>query len=1008
MADDTLWDRATAGELWTSSAARTWAAQFAAVQGGVPTASDAVICRWLRQQGIVTDWQAEVLETGCGGPFRLGDYRLESRLESPIWPHVFAARHLPTKFPVLLYFVSGDRPADLERWAEIRRRQFAAQSLADPAWIRFYESVETPEYCWVVGERVELASIADKLGHRGRTTWQSAVATVVRLAQAFEELRSAGLESFPLNSSVVYFQTGGSVRLIPPVLIQESRRGGKRIPKDPMSPGPGGGEADTSDAPEDYVLVGGARTTRADQEIFSLGILLYRMIRGESIRSAAGLPDGSWSSERAAEKLAKYQLPSALVQLLKSFATTNWRSPWPQTSSFAQALSEIGGDAAKIPASPARDDAEISYLQSIRRWQPGTREPVRGLAAPIVIADPEARDTRWRQPLSISAQATPPLSPLERIEQTQTLRRRRSRIVWATWSIAAIVFLASFAAIYNGYRRFVATRTAKTGGTAPPTETIGSDDLPATPLNIEDVAAAANSTEKIQPRAPAWIESLVPDDGQHLWESPVVGPPLDLAGLPLGPTIVFACRPAEITAHPDSPVLAEALGTDVQTRLAQWSNHVGFPPESIAQLIVGYYVDELQQLQPCYLLRFSEPQRLNDLRNRWQVQGYQSAAGDRIFTKGDWAFAPLVAAPKPSDGPESLAELDVATRPGDPEVQSMLAGSAAQVRAALESPTANPLAGTLERLLPKTQERRLVTLLATRAALAGPAVDSWVGLPFAALRPALNEFLPDDVQAICFSAHWDQGLFAELVCESSLDRRSSELAIELTERIRAARDAAVQSAVASAADPYWDRVRLRFDNMVSELARQTRVGAEQGQVLANVWLPIVAGHNLLAATELVLSAGGGGGATPVASSGSGTTPTDLSQLLQARLTLRDANPPDLNILVDNLQTIIRDRFPRLPFEFEIRLSNTDLRVAGITRNQRPGPLELVDQTLEQILTAIVFGANPDKNAKGPDDPLCKLVWVTLPPSDGKPAIILITTRDAAANSSYTLPKPFMK
>jgi len=111
-------------------------------------------------------------------------------------------------------------------------------------------------------------------------------------------------------------------------------------------------------------------------------------------------------------------------------------------------------------------------------------------------------------------------------------------------------------------------------------------------------------------------------------------------------------------------------------------------------------------------------------------------------------------------------------------------------------------------------------------------------------------------------------------------------------------------------------------------------------------------------------------------------PQTLAELLQTKRDLDIANPPDLNVLLADLQQEINGDYNRLPFKWRIVLLGADLEKDGITKNQRPGP--------------------------GPADPNCKLVWVVASdPDNPTQQAILITTRAAAEKKSYQLPDSFV-
>ena len=81
---------------------------------------------------------------------------------------------------------------------------------------------------------------------------------------------------------------------------------------------------------------------------------------------------------------------------------------------------------------------------------------------------------------------------------------------------------------------------------------------------------------------------------------------------------------------------------------------------------------------------------------------------------------------------------------------------------------------------------------------------------------------------------------------------------------------------------------------------------------------------------------------------------------------------------------------------------------GITRNQKIVNFKMEGKPLSEILTGLVFTANPVKTVKDPSDVDQKLVWLIGPDPD-KPdrQIILITTRKGAEANKLTLPAPFL-
>ena len=268
----------------------------------------------------------------------------------------------------------------------------------------------------------------------------------------------------------------------------------------------------------------------------------------------------------------------------------------------------------------------------------------------------------------------------------------------------------------------------------------------------------------------------------------------------------------------------------------------------------------------------------------------------------------------------------------------------------------------------------------------------------------LRVMLPDEVRGGLLSFHIDSGNYFEIMLDKTLSMKSADLKEIMQSETRNRRDMLMRFVSNIPPNPYWDQVRFRYSNMLNDFNRNLRWNVENGEVVANCWLSPMAAHNILAASELAISFSSGGSAT-VAASPKG--PKTLEELIAIKRDLDIANPPDLNVLMADLRNEVLEDVGKLPFAFNIRLIGGDLEADGVTKNQRPGELVIKQKSLGEILTAIMVGANPDKDISGSNDPNCKLIWVVAddPENPGEKAI-LITTRKAAAQKSYSLPAAF--
>lgn len=197
--------------------------------------------------------------------------------------------------------------------------------------------------------------------------------------------------------------------------------------------------------------------------------------------------------------------------------------------------------------------------------------------------------------------------------------------------------------------------------------------------------------------------------------------------------------------------------------------------------------------------------------------------------------------------------------------------------------------------------------------------------------------------------------------------------------------------------------------MVRELQKQTRVGVENDTAVLNSVLPTVAAHNLVLGGELLVSTAPG--PAPVATSGSAPAaggPQTVAEALQLR-TSYSFDQQSLEFAMRDLADDVKSILKNAPFEFAIKIIGDDLKLDGITRNQSIRDFKQENQTVADILTALVRKANPVTTVKDPSEKDQKLVWLIGPDPD-KPSqqIVLITTRTAAGTKKYTLPANFVE
>ena len=216
----------------------------------------------------------------------------------------------------------------------------------------------------------------------------------------------------------------------------------------------------------------------------------------------------------------------------------------------------------------------------------------------------------------------------------------------------------------------------------------------------------------------------------------------------------------------------------------------------------------------------------------------------------------------------------------------------------------------------------------------------------------LRTMLPGSVAGLSLSMHHDEADYLEIRVDHTADLEAGDTATQMKQSVASKLEQTQLAIQQRQALPYWEPLRARFSAMIRDLSQQLRWDAEFDQVIGNAWLAPGAMHNLVAGTELAMTF------EPTEKTLADVaqkpvTPKTLEELLVTRRDLKIANPPDLNVLLRNIREEISDQYLDLPFEFNIRIAGTDLQKDGITQNQRPGPLQIVDQSVSEILTQVM-------------------------------------------------------
>ena len=97
------------------------------------------LAKWLVEQKVISEFQADILSKGASGPFKYGNYTVVGRTVSGPLKDSFSAVHRATGHPVLLQFLPGNEADDLAAWQQIDALISVVSEIDSPYLATIYE-----------------------------------------------------------------------------------------------------------------------------------------------------------------------------------------------------------------------------------------------------------------------------------------------------------------------------------------------------------------------------------------------------------------------------------------------------------------------------------------------------------------------------------------------------------------------------------------------------------------------------------------------------------------------------------------------------------------------------------------------------------------------------------------------------------------------------------------------------------------------------------------------------
>lgn len=903
--------------------------------------SPEAVGHWLIAQNYLSAFQEQALQAGHAGPFHFGDYVVYDRVDGGRFDGRFRAAHNQTRHPVLLEFLTAEQAADPAFLDALRGRVEAAKQIRSPHVQRIFEFAEVQAYKFLVLEDLAGASLVDMLRSKSPCSPSESVRFTRWAALGLHEWTKAGVSHNALASRNLWLEPAGNVKLITSVSTLA---------------------ASTAPAAQDPILLDYRApefsavdfTPNERSDVYALGCVMQELATGKT--PFASFPHDQKLKAHQTEQFPALGANPALVQLGKIVAKATAKNPADRIATADEFATLLGKLLKPDRLAPVLTEppATLSAFEQALKPIPQSVAPV---AKPVAIATPKVAPIAIATPIQVAPSGPVLIQTEKKSVASRVTQKRKSSAGWLVWLSLAVVLLAG-----GG----VAAYLLGLFGGAPAKNTTGGDQVAGV-----DPQGGANL-----------VSSGVPDDGTMLWVSPTSGEPIDFANIPPGAQVFIHLRPAKLLENADGLRAIQSLGPQFDAWRKSWEISAGATWEEIDSLLIAFLDVENQPPRPYYLVTLKAKAAPEALLAKWGSPEKKTKDKVDYYTAADRAFMLLEGdATKFALGAEADI-VEAASAPGLPP----------------------PMRREMEQLRKVSDRDRSLSVIFAPGYLFTDGRDLLSG-PLLKLREPLSALLGDGLQGGLFSANVDQDTYLELRLVGISEKPKTLIASEFKGRLEKLPGGLESYIDRIAENPHWSRLRRQFPGMVKFLHSNTRVGAEENQAIVNCYLPAVAAHNLVAASELTLASQPGAAAVVAASNNGSAGPKTIEEVLNYKFTLEIPQQDLINALAD-VQKSVLDGNPNLPFPFKITFGE-GLQAEGITRNQPIRNFKMENATTAEILTGLVMKANPVTTVKVPSEKDQKLVWIVGPdPVDPSKQAILITTRAAVEKAKLKLPAVF--
>ncbi len=488
------------------------------------------------------------------------------------------------------------------------------------------------------------------------------------------------------------------------------------------------------------------------------------------------------------------------------------------------------------------------------------------------------------------------------------------------------------------------------------------------------------------------------DDGKVPWAPPTAGQPHSLDMLPAGlEAVLFLSDRAWNHQGPIGTVASWWHG--IEPQLFDLPEAKEVDESSIGSVAIALYPGkETGSYDRVVRFHLRSPKRIKDVVKSFDgysaVQLKVDGAAPTIWTRQrDGQSIALAAEPFRAQTEEPITRFTMGPLP---QIE-MLASTEGRP---------GPLRRQMESLLQTTDDRADATILVAPSFLYGDGKEL-LGPHSARLLGILRTVVGDDVQALLIRTQLDPQWYVEWRTLGNDLQSAFRDASELKKKLDALSDKMEERFNARPADGYWRALANRYPQMLRSLSKYVRVGAEDGNVVLNAYLPPEALANLAISSWMAIQSDGNGPAAVSTVKPTAPSALTVEQLLDAKVSLR-LEQESLEMVLVAIANELKDTHMGGKETLPMAINGTAFQKDGITRNQQIRGFEFKDTPVRDLLTALCRRANPVTTVKSPDEKDQKVVWLLLDdPSTPSKKKLDMTTRAWAESNSAVLPKEFV-